>query len=121
VPGFELIGFEHGRNYFTPMFLKAIEVEDTRAVWLARARKIVEEKTARFERNECWNERGNGCGSGSNFAQVRLCPIIIVFDPINFSYRNRPLTESHPNSDYKGRAVLTKFLFSDSWRPVSVK
>lgn len=43
-------------NYFTEMLLRSDQIEESRAFWLDKAAKIIEENIARFELAERWNE-----------------------------------------------------------------
>jgi hypothetical protein len=43
-------------NYFTEMVLRSNQVEESRALWLDKAGKIIEENITRFEREERWND-----------------------------------------------------------------
>jgi hypothetical protein len=43
-------------NYFTEMVSRSNQIEESRACWLDKAGKIIDENIARFEREERWNE-----------------------------------------------------------------
>ncbi|HEV7893619.1 MAG TPA: hypothetical protein VGP08_23595 [Pyrinomonadaceae bacterium] len=61
-PRIQVLLTDHDRithlNYFTEMVLRSNQIEESRAVWLDKARKIMEKNIARFERKERWNELG---------------------------------------------------------------
>jgi hypothetical protein len=66
-------------NYFTSMVLRSSEIEDTRAAWLTRARRAVEENIKRFEREERLNELAKWVWFGKQLEQAcaNAAPLIM--------------------------------------------